>query len=138
MIDSMGYGGISLADVEYLVIRDNIIEDNDLIIFNLFAEIFVLHGEGIEISRNRIMNNGAKNKSAFFKYRKRVRGGIRIVILYRSPLVDLINEKQYPGQNGFPAAKIHDNIISVPLGRALSVTALGPVSVIGNSLQVEV
>ena len=35
-------------------------------------------------------------------------------------------------QNGMPAAKVHDNIVSVPLGQALAMIALGPVSVLGN------
>ena len=33
-----------------------------------------------------------------------------------------------------PAAKIHDNVVSQPLGQALSLNALGPVSVVNNHL----
>jgi hypothetical protein len=35
---------------------------------------------------------------------------------------------------GFPALKAHDNIVATPIGPALAVTALGPVSVLGNQL----
>jgi hypothetical protein len=38
----------------------------------------------------------------------------------------------FPHQNGTPALKVHENIVSVPLGQALSVGAMGPVSVVAN------
>jgi hypothetical protein len=42
------------------------------------------------------------------------------------------NTHSLPGQNGVPALRVHDNIVSAPLGQALMATALGPVSVQGN------
>ena len=33
-----------------------------------------------------------------------------------------------------PAARIHDNVIDAPLGQAIFVAAIGPVSIVGNSL----
>ena len=44
----------------------------------------------------------------------------------------VFDQKTVPSQNGVPAIKIHDNIVSTPLGQALALVALGPVSVIGN------
>jgi hypothetical protein len=96
--------------------------------------IYVLHGEGIEISRNRILNNGAENgippeKGAL----PGARGGI-FISYGIAPRVPVVPGKRIaiPAQNGVPAIKIHDNCVSAPLGQALALIALGPVSVIGN------
>jgi len=45
-----------------------------------------------------------------------------------------ILDYQLPRQNGVPAVRIHDNVVSQPLGQALLLGALGPVSIQGNSL----
>ncbi len=132
MINSMGYGGISLADVEYLSVLDNLIENNGPNHLEPVCGIFVLHGEGIEISGNRIMNNGAKTNQSPREAKDGRRGGINIVFSSAALGTVNIREKLYPEQNGFPAVQIHNNIVSVPLGQALSLTALGPVSVTGN------
>lgn len=132
MVNSMGYGGISLADVEYLVIHDNVIEDNGPNHIEPICGIFVLHGEGVDISRNRILNNGAKTNQPANTAKIGRRGGIYIVFGIAPTVPVIINEKQYPTQDGVPAVKVHDNIVSVPLGQALSLLALGPVSVVGN------
>lgn len=132
MINSMGYGGISLGDVEYLVIKDNVIENNGSDHLDPICGIFVLHGEGMEISRNRIVNNGAKTDQPSNKAKPGRRGGISIVFAVPPVEVTQIAGRLYPRQNGIPAVKIHDNIVSQPLGQALILNALGPVSVLGN------
>jgi len=137
MLDSMGYGGISLADVEYLVLRDNVIEDNGPDYIQPVCGIFILHGEGIEISRNRILNNGARTSEPAASAKVGRRGGINIVYGIAPPLpVDpravAAKLPRLPAQNGVPAVKVHENIVTVPLGQALALTALGPVSVVGN------
>ena len=128
------YGGITLADVELLRVFDNIIEDNGPNHLQPVCGIYVLHGEGLEFDRNRIVNNGAKtNESAVDAIDGR-RGGI--VIEYAMPgiaAVEVANQLR-PRQDGVPAVRVHDNIISQPLGRALWIRALGPVSVQGNNL----
>jgi hypothetical protein len=145
MLDKVGYGGIALSHVEYLAIRDNFIEDNGPNQLEPICGIFVLHGEGIEISRNWILNNGAKprdpsseNPAQHAKLGQR--GGI-VIVSCIAPVVDvrlkrdfgaLVGTERLSTQNGMPALKVHDNIVSVPLGQALRVMALGAVSVIGN------
>jgi hypothetical protein len=145
MLDKIGYGGIALSHVEHLAIRDNFIEDNGPNQLEPICGIFVLHGEGLEISRNWILNNGAKphdpsdqNPAQHAKLGQR--GGINIVSCM-APLVDVrlnsefaarVGTDRLPTQKGMPAIKVHDNIVSVPLGQALKVAALGAVSVIGN------
>lgn len=140
MTDAMGYGGIALADVDNLIARDNLIEDNGPDHLQPVCGIFILHGDGIEISRNRIRNNGARTNEAATGVRNGRRGGINIVFGV-APRVDLLppspgglsqGQVSVPFSNGVPAVKIHENMVSVPLGQALSLVALGPVSVVGN------
>lgn len=133
MENAMGYGGIVLADVEYLVIRDNVIENNGPSHLMPVCGIYVLHGEGIEISRNRILNNGANDGQPSRGALPGPRGGI--VISYGiAPRLPFIPRQTFsiPAQNGVPAVKVHDNCVSSPLGQALALIALGPVSVVGN------
>jgi hypothetical protein len=147
--DWMGYGGISLADVSGLVIYDNVIENNGPWAFESVCGIFVLHGQGIDISRNHIMGNGVP-AGAFSVNPKNValskgrRGGIQIVYALAPMLAEIpspkseevfVISKEAKGEpTGFPALKVHDNIVSAPTGPALSAVALGPVSVVGNQL----
>lgn len=130
----MGYGGIALADVEYLVINDNIIEDNGPDHLDPVCGIYVLHGEGIDIFDNRILNNGAKTDQPAQNARPGPRGGIFIAyaVAPTEEIEIVLLDMEFPRQNGIPAARIHDNIVSTPLGQALCLTALGPVSVVGN------
>jgi hypothetical protein len=132
MLNAMGYGGISLADTENLVIRHNAIENNGPSHLEPVCGVFVLHGEGIDISDNRILNNGAKTDQPGNTAKTGRRGGINIVLAIAPVVPTPIFRVLAPVENGVPAAKIHDNIVSQPLGRALWLTALGPVSVLDN------
>jgi len=149
MLNSSGYGGISLADVEQLVIRDNLIADNGLSDLEPVCGIFVLHAEGMEISRNRILNNGPKSGEPASQAKIGARGGIHISYAVTPVVVFTLGGqtvgpignpssrftspgRTVPGQNGEPALKVEGNVVSVPLGQALSVTALGPISVVAN------
>jgi hypothetical protein len=132
MVNSMGYGGISLADVERLVIRDNVIADNGTSHLEPVCGIFVLHVEGMEVSRNRIFNNGAKTSAQANQAKIGRRGGINIVYAVTPIMPVQVGTQIYPGQNGEPALKVHDNVVSAPVGQALSVIALGPISVVSN------
>jgi hypothetical protein len=139
MLTQMGYGGIALADVDYLVVRENVIENNGPDFAQPVCGIFVLHGEGVDIAGNRIENNGAKTGQPMFAAKSGARGGI-IVVFAIAPAVPTnvqffgIALPNAPVQNGFPALRVHENIVSAPVGQALSAMALGPVSVHGNSL----
>jgi hypothetical protein len=139
MIGSMGYGGISLADVELLEVNHNIIEDNGPDSTQPVCGVFVLHGVGIDIADNRILNNGRRSDRPINQAKKGLRGGIIIVyaVAPTEPVdVTVFRETlwAHPQQNGVPALRVHDNVVSTPFGRALSVVALGPVSVQGNAL----
>jgi hypothetical protein len=149
-VDRMAYGGIALADVSELVVYDNVIERNGAKRDQPACGIFVLHGDGIDIERNRILGNGYQRQSesaspAAVSLGRQ--GGLQIVYALApaagfspfnpSPSAGGIAAFSFRRPNestGFPALKIHDNIISAPVGPALSATALGPVSVVGNQL----
>ena len=131
----MGYGGITLADTEALVIRDNFIVDNGPDFLEPICGIFVLMGRGIEISRNHILNNGERSDKEITtkSVKNGVRGGIFIVRAL-TPSVDVspVSPGKMMFSSGFPAAKIQENIVTVPLGRSLTIIADGAVSIVGN------
>jgi hypothetical protein len=146
----MGYGGIALSDVENLVVRDNFITDNGAEYLNPTCGIFILHGAGIEISRNRIVNNGRRNNTSAND--KSVKNGARGGIYIRSArdaqmsvgnpfhLIQSDFDKINAIRNfnftmlpsGVPALKLQENIVSVPMGRALTVRSVGHLSITDN------
>ncbi len=132
MVDFSGFGGISLADVTGLTIHDNRIEDNGLNYLDPICGIFVLHGEGVDITRNLIRNNGAPASEPASRAKTGRRGGINIVHAVAPMELAVHGNALFPHQNGMPALKVHENVVSAPLGRALTVTATGPVSAVAN------
>jgi hypothetical protein len=132
MVDSKGYGGIALADVEMLSIRHNEIEGNgEARDTEPVCGIYVLHAEGADIGDNRIVNNGQRIQEEPSRGR---RAGIHVEFAI-APTTPLGSGKlPIPRQNGVPAITIHNNIVVQPLGQALNLNALGPVSVTDNQL----
>ncbi len=138
MVNRAGYGGIALADVETLTVYDNTIENNGPRRIDPVCGIFVLMGQGVEISRNTIVNNGARTEEPVTSAKPGQRGGIVIVHALApfsdAPAVNLARFASVAVQSDRPAVRVHDNVVVAPLGRALSLTALGPVSVAANEL----
>jgi hypothetical protein len=135
--DTMGYGGISLADVEDLVVRDNRVAENSDNAYDPVCGIFVLHAEGIDISRNRILENGESipdPASGATSPKTGHHGGIVISYGIAPATSATIATIDVPLGTGAPAVKIHGNIVTVPLGPSIWMRALGPVSVLGNQL----
>ncbi len=139
--DVVGFGGVALADVEYLVVRENLIAANGSSSFDPICGIFVLHGAGIAIDGNRILHNGRTAANEGQLPRPGRRGGI--VLAFARARADeqlsvagLSDGTQFVGrrQDGVPAARVHDNIVVAQQGRALEILALGPVSVEANQL----
>ena len=135
-IETMGFGGISLADADGLTIRRNVIEDNGPDYLDPVCGIFMLHGEGVEIADNRIVNNGSPTSDPPANARPGRRGGIHIV-LCSAPLgatnPDLARLGAVGRQDGTAALRVRDNVVSATLGQALVATANGPVVVHGNT-----
>lgn len=151
MVESMGYGGIALADVSELVICDNVIERNGVGHDQPVCGIFALHVQGAEIRGNRIIDNGYLPDRVFIFMPNAVRplghsGGV--VLLYALAPVELgasvgtrdpttntiVWSTPLREPTGFPALTFAGNIVKAPVGQALWVMALGPVSVLGNQL----
>jgi hypothetical protein len=132
MVGSKGYGGITLADVEMLSIQHNVIEGNgESRDREPVCGIYVLHAEGAVVSDNRIINNGPRTQQ---RSSSGSRAGIYIEFAIAPTTLVGSDKLPFPRQNGVPALAVHNNVVVQPLGKALSVTALGPVSVTDNQL----
>lgn len=129
------YGAITLAYCgNNLTILENRIVNNGKSYMYPICGIYILYGENIDISRNRILNNGplqplGTNEQLI----KGKRGGIVIeeCISFEYKKLD-DTDLDFSGKFGIPALKVHDNIVTQPLGQALWVSAKGPVSVVNN------
>ncbi len=134
MLDSMGYGAIQLADVTDCVIRENTLVDNGPSHIPAICGIYLLHAEALDVSANRIVNNGAMTAEPEARGGPGARAAIFVAFAIAPTVLKLVDllRRRVPVQNGVPAVKVHDNIASQPLGQALYIVALGPVSVEGN------
>lgn len=149
MLDLMAYGGISLSMAEGLVVRDNRIEDIGVGGLLPVCGIFVLYGEGVEIGRNHVLNSGRAGGAADAPLLPGRRGGIHVVYA-RTLAVSPPASGQEPAPpattvagvaGALPgirrvevAAVVEENTVDVIWGQALSLGALGPVSVVSNRL----
>jgi hypothetical protein len=144
MVDLMAYGGISLSWVEGLVVRDNRIEDVGWSGLLPVCGIFVLAVEGLEAARNDILNSGRAASASPTTALPGRRGGIHVV--YAAPLLapaaPPAPDPDAPaaaavalpqqGRRLGVAAIVEENTVDVIQGQALSLGALGPVSVVSN------
>ncbi len=154
-LSKFGYGAISLPDVVNLIIRDNTITDFGITPGAEVCGIFVLQGEGIEISRNQIRETRDLNESwlAVQTSSGGMRAGIyisavtpgmfdqsnnsqmRLAESTVSPYINDINAyapfvSTYAP--GFPALRIQENVVRVALGLALYAYGTGPFSIVNN------
>lgn len=132
--NATGFGGIVLMAGENVQIQENTIENNGSDQPKAVCGILIFYGEKIDISGNRILNNGARAVNEKALGIAGLRGGIVIVSALAPLAHGLYAGKEWLEPDGIPAIKIHHNIITQPLGQALFLIALGPVSVIGNHL----
>lgn len=148
LVDQMGYGAVTLADVEDLVIRDNLIESNGANHQGAVCGVFVLSGTGVEISGNRLLGNGSPppmtpGVAIDPEVVTPRRGGIHIVHTVAPARVPRLAKAGGSGPSGMtyvpasvptglPALRVHDNIVNSPAGPALHATGLGSMSVAGN------
>ncbi|MBK6828982.1 MAG: right-handed parallel beta-helix repeat-containing protein [Chitinophagaceae bacterium] len=133
------YGGINLAICDVVAIRENRIEDNGQSMIDPICGIYILYAHKIDISNNQILYNG-KLRTTSQGINKGHRSGI--FIRFVSRLLD--SKADYDSNSGvttfvpqaaadaIPVVKIHNNIVVQPLGRALTISALGSLSVLSN------
>lgn len=142
MRDVAAFGAIALADGAYIVIRQNVIEHNGVSHVDPVCGIFVLRAEGIAIEDNRIVDNAPRTSDTSHA-KAGYRGGI---VLPRVTAPIWPQEHASTGgevlyiwrmsdvRRGYPSATIHDNVVFVPLGRALHVIGDGAISIVDNQL----
>ena len=133
MLDEVGFGGIVLAACENAIIQENRLENNGRSQLEPVCGILILYAEKIDVSNNRIINNGPRTFANDDDAERGLRGGIVIMMGFRQMLNKVLDrELLFP--DGVPAVKVHNNIVTHPFGQALFIIAFGPVSVIGNHL----
>ena len=147
LTDQLPISAISLAFCEDCIIRENWLEENGKQQLQPVCGIFVLFTEKIDISNNRVINNGP-DVQRINRSNLNVRAGILIFLAFKLPQLNnattrvqatnntsnslLATNNLYPAFDSVPAAKVHDNIVSQPLGLAFFLIAIGPISVVSN------
>lgn len=121
---SFGYGAISLAESTDLRILDNEIYDNGRDAFGQVCGIYVASGSGVEVSRNRIYNNGSADARESMTA---PHGGVWLGGL-------LPPQELETGSQGITAATVHDNEIDSPNGPGLVMDGLGFYSIVANTI----
>ena len=144
-----GYGAICVPDVQGLTIRDNFVTDFGNVPGAQVCGIFVLNGEQVEISRNQIVET--RDWTADSNGNGSTAGGAQagVLLMYVSPppldqngdasvwasMSALGGSSTLPlYQPGLPALTMHNNLVRVPIGRALEVVGIGPFSIANNRL----
>ncbi len=124
-----GRGGISLLLAEYVTILDNFIEGNGHDYTRSICGIWAAEANGILIERNQILENGPRT-SLIQPLEPGPRGGIILELVHQpSPLAYL---RTAAVEDGFPALRVHDNVVVSASGPALAAMVLGVTSVQDN------
>ena len=133
-IPDMGYGGICLAGADNLTVRQNRIEHNGRSHLEPISGIFVMYGENVDISENRIAANGPRTSESDQDARFGIRAGIYVGMTFKKIASEIFEGAESLFLDAIPAVKVHDNVVVQPLGQALFILACGPLSVVGNHL----
>ncbi len=128
-------GGIALADVSQACFRENRIEENGTDTPFPACGLFVLSGDRVVMEGNSVYRNGPgleENRSPDPGWRAGV------VVAFAMPRTLQVFPSSFrsgaPVHDGLPAVRVVGNIVSMPVGQALVVGAIGPVAITGNSL----
>jgi hypothetical protein len=132
-----GVGGISLGFCENVLIHENRIENNGTGHHNPVCGIFVFYGNQVDVSHNFIIDNGAV-PTDLTQLRNGMWGGISMI--FTTSLTRIPDFTQYQNMitKGGHAARVHGNVVDQPVGRPLTVGALGPVSIVDNLFNSEI
>lgn len=142
----IAFGGIALADVDGLVVDDNRIEDNGPTRLQPVCGLFVRHVGDATITGNRIVNNGARGGEPDASARPGLRGGV--VLLLCTPGSSALTETRqqqrearsiskpqpFTAPSPAPSLRMHGNLVSAPLGRALTAGIVGTAQIECNQL----
>jgi hypothetical protein len=130
------FGGIVLARVYELIVRDNRIERNGEQTPAAVCGIHVRRSRGLEIARNLIRQNGMRADGQTFP-------GPQAGISLRDANILLASVPDPAGQGQvevaeldiLPAARIADNLVESRRGPALYIRGQGPMTIEGNRFQ---
>jgi hypothetical protein len=124
-----GRGGVALISSEYVTVRDNVIEGNGQDYTRSICGVWTGMSFGLVIERNRMVDN-APYADTNAAPEPGPRGGV--VLEMALPFVNA--HATTPVETGFPAARVHDNIVVSSSGPALAILAIGEVTVESNDL----
>jgi hypothetical protein len=124
-----GRGGIALTFSEYATIRDNMIAANGKDHTRSICGIWTFLSFGIVIERNQIINNGP-----FVDTNQNLEPGPRGGIVIEWALRAIDPFLVVPVETGYPAARVHGNIVATNSGPALAMFGSGTVSIDNNEL----
>ncbi|WP_445244979.1 DUF6519 domain-containing protein [Microcoleus sp. OTE_8_concoct_300] len=145
-IQVRGFGGISLGICANLAIARNRIESNGTSHINPVCGIFVTYGEQMDINHNWIAENGPLTNATGSLIPGK-RGGI-VLAASSFPLLSFLSTALSATKSivgvantsalmGRLAARVHDNIVNQPAGQALTILAIGSVSIVNNHFNSE-
>ena len=124
-----GRGGVALLVSEHVTIRHNLIARNGQDFTRSICGIWTLFSSGLVIERNEIIDNGP-----YADTNQNLEPGPRGGIIIEAAL-HLLSEYFKAGiETGFPAARVHDNIVAATSGAALAILGMGAISVQNNEL----
>ena len=141
----IGYGAICLPDVQYLIIRDNTITDFGDQPGAEVCGIYILHGELVEINRNRILEerDWIEGSSAD-EQPNTARGGIYIASVTPPSFPGTLTNALWTQNSdastnpiyepSLPALRLEHNVVRVPLSITLYAFGSGPFSIVDNHL----
>jgi hypothetical protein len=139
----VAYGGIALAKVRDLRILRNEIINNGRTHIVPICGVYAIIVQGLQLDDNRILNNGQRSKEPVKNAQSGIRGGVHVWIILPmiSPIDDSLtttatttSQFKSTARDGSSTVMMRDNIIVVPVGRAVTFFALGSVVVARNRL----
>src|SRR5262249_35064265 len=130
----VAYGGISLAVVYDLRIDDNEIEHNGVSHLEPICGVFAIAVQNLQIDRNRILDSGPrKGEEPSSAAKIGIRGGVWIWMVLPAS-APRPRHPDWQRSDGVPAAAVRDNVIVVPIGRAVTLMGIGPMTLARNRL----
>lgn len=131
----IGYGGIALAFATDVRIEGNDILRNGAGQRDPVCGVFAIAVQHLQVHGNRILDNGLRPEDARDDSGgSGNRGGIWIWLAMAPKRSKKRSAKRVIGQQGLAAASIRDNQVVVPVGRCLTLFAVGGVSILDNHL----
>ncbi|MGB3135840.1 MAG: carboxypeptidase-like regulatory domain-containing protein, partial [Nodosilinea sp.] len=139
LVGQRGLGGISLGLCADVAIHRNRIEKNGVVHTKPSCGVWISYGEEVGITHNALADNAPLSVSASVAMQPGLRGGIALIASSLSILNFLPGENR--DQDGLvtrrPAARIQNNSVDQPAGRALTLLAFGPVTLLDNQFNSE-